>query len=210
MKRLEDEIVEKSYERVNNEKELLKEDIIYFENDKNVLLKIARYTKQSKEQINEKYDNIMIGIIASRYSYIYNYDAEILYDIAQEGYKKGKCAYNKKIREKEITRDLTVLVDCIFEATNAALAKRYSDYVNYQQTDKINVRDIEIVERYKDACDYLRKNPEKELLNRDNQKYLVRVLSKSDEEVEDNYKLLDRLGMFENSKAKIYKRKKKK
>ena len=30
MKRLEDEIVEKSYERVNNEKELLKEDIIYF------------------------------------------------------------------------------------------------------------------------------------------------------------------------------------
>ena len=93
MKRLEDEIVEKSYERVNNEKELLKEDIIYFENDKNVLLKIARYTKQSKEQINEKYDNIMIGIIASRYSYIYNYDAEILYDIAKEGYNRIKDEY---------------------------------------------------------------------------------------------------------------------
>ena len=201
MEKIEDIIRKEVFEKINEEKETLAKDIISFELQRIEELDNA-YTQEEYNEINLDYDTKIVSEVASSLANFYNCNPDDLMRSVMKGYKELEELYEKY--GFNIEGDLNRWSLNVIEFSTASIASNYSEYVNMGREDRIIVRDIEVIKRYSYARDYIRssKNIDKELLNRKNQKYLVRIVSATEKDIDDNYKLLSRLGLLQNSKGK--------
>ena len=201
MEKIEDTIRNEVYERINETKKTLAKDIISFELQRIEELDNA-YTQEEYDETNLDYDTKIVSEVASSLAHFYNCDPDDLMCSVMKGYKELEETYEKNGFNLE--DDLNRWALNVIEFATASIASNYSEYVNMGREDRIIVRDIEVIKRYSYARDYIRssKNIDKELLNRNNQKYLVRIVSATEKDVNDNYELLSRLGMLPSVKSK--------
>ena len=201
MEKIEDTIRKEVYERINGEKETLAKDIISFELQRIEELDNA-YTQEEYDETNLDYDTKIVSEVASSLANFYDCNTDDLMPSVMKGYKELEETYENNGFNLE--EDLNRWSLNVIEFANASIASKYSEYVNMGREDRIIVRDVEVIKRYSDARDYIRssKNIDKELLNRNNQKYLVRIVSATEKDVNDNYELLSRLGMLPSVKSK--------
>lgn len=208
MEKIEEKLVKVVNEELTEEKLKFEKDVEFIEKIKND----STCEAEGKKEIADFYkiaDEEIVLAISSRFANMYNFEIEDFYDIAQKGYKRGKELYEKSVKNKNVKNDHRIMASIIMCETTILFRDKISKIINDDEENHIYVRDVEMIKKYNDAMSYIRENCEKELMGNEYQRYIVTLLSRPGEE-EDNYKMLDKLGILKFNKGKRLERNNKK
>lgn len=189
----EDIILKVANNALETEKELMSQDIIYFEKKKKSL-KENNLSEDENKLKEWEIDTILAKDLASRFATLYNYtDPEDFIKIVKKGMARGKCQYEENINNNQTKESDEEFIKCIIESITETYGEYISEYINSENDyNNIKVKDIEIIKKFRDAKIYI-DTTDIEMTDLE----LVLLLSNSNEEdTLNNYRLLEKLAII--------------